>query len=180
MYCRRCGKRLEDGATRCEHCGTEVVEVKQRPYAEKYEERRRAEKAERAEQRQTAAAEKEAASDDAAQYAQQAGIKNDPYVTPALLLGVASLLCAVFPWPEAWAVGTSLWMRILILAMAFGGLVLSLLATRIENANVQANTAWNRGHKKRSFTYEKPMALMVARICCGISALMAILSLLVV
>ncbi len=176
MYCRRCGKKLEDGATSCPACGTEVVEVKQRPYADKYRAQRQAEKAQRASERQAAAEARAASADSEAQYAKQAGVKDDPYVTPALCLGVASLVCSAFPWPAAWGVGTSMWMRILILLLALGGMVLCLLATRVEADNVRAADAWNRGHKKRAFTYRRPAALMVARICCGISALMALLS----
>ena len=176
MYCRRCGRRLEDDARSCPHCGTEVIEVKQRPYAEKYEQRKQAEKARRADARSKESAEKEAMAENATRYAGQAGIKRDPYVLPVAILGVISLLLIVFPWPAAWGVGTSLWMRVLVVVMSFTGLVLSLLATGIENANARATAAWNRGHKKRTFTYESPGWLMIGRIACAISALMAVLS----
>ena len=36
MYCRKCGAVLKDSAKFCDSCGSEVIKVKQRSYAQKY------------------------------------------------------------------------------------------------------------------------------------------------
>lgn len=36
MYCRKCGAILKDSAKFCDSCGSEVIKVKQRSYAQKY------------------------------------------------------------------------------------------------------------------------------------------------
>ncbi|UTY39648.1 zinc ribbon domain-containing protein [Allocoprobacillus halotolerans] len=41
MYCRKCGAKIDDHAQFCEHCGTEVVIVPQKSYAQKYQEQKR-------------------------------------------------------------------------------------------------------------------------------------------
>lgn len=39
MYCRKCGMKISDSSKFCDHCGTEVVKVKQKSYSEKYNEK---------------------------------------------------------------------------------------------------------------------------------------------
>ena len=36
MYCRKCGAVLKDSAKFCDSCGSEVIKVEQRSYAQKY------------------------------------------------------------------------------------------------------------------------------------------------
>lgn len=177
MYCRRCGKKLEDGATSCPACGTEVVEVKQRPYAEKYRAQRQAEREQRAQERAEAAAAKAESSNDELAAREAAGIERDPYLLPATLAGAVALGLAMFPWPSEWGVGTSLWMKLCVLGLSVCALVLSFLATRIEEGNVRKAQSYSKSHKKRAFTYEKSKQLTIAQVLGGFSALMALLSL---
>ena len=184
MYCRRCGKKLEDGATSCPACGTEVVEVKQRPYAEKYRAQRQAERAERqaekarrGEARAAAASEAARDADALAEARTAAGIKADPYVLPATIVGAIALGLAMFPWPIEWGVGTSLPMKLGILALALFALAMCFLATRIEDENTRLAQAYGKKHKKRAFKYTRPKQLTIAQVLAGFSALMAVLSL---
>lgn len=41
MYCRKCGKKINDHAQFCDHCGAEVVIVPQQSYADKYKENKK-------------------------------------------------------------------------------------------------------------------------------------------
>ena len=44
MYCRKCGAKINDSAKFCDSCGAEVKLIKQRSDAQKYEDRKKAEK----------------------------------------------------------------------------------------------------------------------------------------
>lgn len=103
IYCRKCGAKLNDSAKFCDSCGEEVKQVKQRSDAQKYEERQ-----------------KEDANKNKKKVKQEKILEElkNPYVIPALGTAILAFGLAIFPWPASWGVGTSLWMRILILLIA--------------------------------------------------------------
>ena len=101
MYCRKCGSKINEQAKFCDNCGAEVLKVKQRSDAQKYEDKIKQEK--------SSQKKKTEKTDD--------GLKN-PYVIPALSTAIIAFTLAIFPWPVSWKVGTSLWMRIIILLIA--------------------------------------------------------------
>lgn len=98
MYCRKCGAKLNDAAKFCDSCGEAVIVVKQRSDSQKYEERQTKETKKKSQQKIEE-------------------LKN-PYVIPALGTAILAFGLAIFPWPVSWGIGTSLWMRILILLIA--------------------------------------------------------------
>ena len=98
MYCRKCGAKLNDTAKFCDSCGEAVIVVKQRSDSQKYEERQTKETKKKSQQKIEE-------------------LKN-PYVIPALGTAILAFGLAIFPWPVSWGIGTSLWMRILILLIA--------------------------------------------------------------
>lgn len=104
MYCRKCGAKLSDTAKFCDSCGSEVKLIKQRSDAQKYEDRQKYE--------QTKESKKQAKDN------QKIDDLKNPYVIPALGTAILAFGLAVFPWPISWGIGTSLWMRILILLIA--------------------------------------------------------------
>lgn len=103
MYCRKCGAKLNETAKFCDSCGEEVKQVKQRTDAQKYDERQK----EDAKKKKNKAKKEQTLEE----------LKN-PYVIPALGTAILAFGLAIFPWPISWGVGTSLWMRILILLIA--------------------------------------------------------------
>ncbi|WP_154888198.1 zinc-ribbon domain-containing protein [Longibaculum muris] len=102
MYCRKCGAKINDSAKFCDSCGAEVKLIKQRSDAQKYEDRKKAEKTKETKKKTDKAVE---------------DLKN-PYVIPAIGTAILAFGLAIFPWPVSWGVGTSLWMRIIILLVA--------------------------------------------------------------
>lgn len=102
MYCRKCGAKLNDTAKFCDSCGEEVKIIKQRSDTQKYEERQKNDQTKESKKKQNQKIEE---------------LKN-PYVIPAFGTAVFAFGLAIFPWPISWGVGTSLWMRILILLIA--------------------------------------------------------------
>ncbi|MEG0592995.1 MAG: zinc ribbon domain-containing protein [Coprobacillus sp.] len=102
MYCRKCGAKISDTASFCDGCGEKVKVVKQRSDAQKYEERKKDDSLNKKKSKQEKPLEE---------------LKN-PYIIPALGTAILAFGLAIFPWPVSWGVGTSLWMRILILLIA--------------------------------------------------------------
>ena len=110
MYCRKCGAKIDDHAQFCEHCGTEVVIVPQKSYAQKYQEQKHQKKSQ---DKQNKTQQK--------QQAKHQDVKN-PYIGASLFAALISLICAVFPWNLIGSgIGTSLAMRIIIVVFALLG-----------------------------------------------------------
>lgn len=103
MYCRKCGSKMDNNSKYCSKCGEEVKYVKQRTDAQRFEDKRKEEK-----ENNKKGNKKQSRTDT---------IKN-PYVIPAFGSALLAFLLAIFPWPQSWGIGTSLWMRILILVIA--------------------------------------------------------------
>lgn len=103
MYCRKCGTKINDTAKFCDSCGESVKIVKQRSDVEKFQD-----KLEQEEKNKQPKTKKQKKLTD---------LKN-PYVIPALGTAIIAFGLGIFPWPVSWGVGTSLWMRILILVVA--------------------------------------------------------------
>ena len=53
MYCRKCGAKFDNHLIKCPKCGTEVLEVKQISYDQKYREEKQKEKENREQQRKS-------------------------------------------------------------------------------------------------------------------------------
>lgn len=111
MYCRKCGKKISDHAQFCNYCGTEVVIVPQKSYADKYKENKKKSKSQT---KQTMEHQKK-------QQEKYKDVKN-PYIAASLFAAIVSLVCAVFPWNLIGeGIGTSLPMRIIVVAFALLG-----------------------------------------------------------
>lgn len=102
MYCRKCGAKISDTASFCDDCGEKIKVVKQRTDTQKYEDRKNEDVQNKKKTKPNKAME---------------DLKN-PYVIPALGTAIIAFGLAIFPWPIAWEIGTSLWMRIIILFIA--------------------------------------------------------------
>lgn len=152
MYCRKCGAKLSDTAKFCDSCGEEVKIIKQRSDAQKYEERRKNEK--------TKETKKKAKQDQKIE-----DLKN-PYVIPALGAAIVAFGLAVFPWPMAWGVGTSLWMRVLILLIA-------LLADYHCTKSRQVNNLYNIQYRYRV----QPQLVKVATVLSMFTTAIALFAL---
>lgn len=149
MYCRKCGAKLSDTAKFCDSCGAEVKVIKQRSDAQKYEERRKNEKTKETKK-------KDKKIED---------LKN-PYVIPALGAAIIAFGLAIFPWPVAWGVGTSLWMRILILLIA-------LLADYHCTKSRQVNNLYNIQYRYRV----QPQLVKVATVLATFTTVIALFAL---
>lgn len=103
MYCRKCGTKISDTAKFCDSCGEGVRIVRQRSDVEKFQDKLEQEQADKEPKTK-----KEKKLMD---------LKN-PYVIPAFGTALIAFGLGIFPWPASWGVGTSLWMRILILVVA--------------------------------------------------------------
>lgn len=103
MYCRKCGEQISDKAKFCDSCGESIVLVKQRDDAEKVRDKAKNSK------KKTKHKE------------EKTETLNNPYVSPAIGSAVLAFILGIFPWPADWEIGTSLWMRILILVLALLG-----------------------------------------------------------
>ena len=163
MYCRKCGKRLPRNVNRCPECGTDVIEVKQIPYAQKYEEEKMREKGM-----------KKAEPKD---YPKEAGYKENGYLNYAVILSVGAFLFALIPWPKTWNIGTSLWMRLLVLVFALMAIYNCVKANQISNYNKTQITKYNARHPKDQLYYAKPKALTLANALAVVTALAATFSL---
>ena len=103
MYCRKCGAKISDTAKFCDGCGEEIKQVKQRSNTQKYEDRKKEESQQPKKQKKPD---------------QKLEDLKNPYIIPALGTAILAFGLAIFPWPVAWGVGTSLWMRIAIVLIA--------------------------------------------------------------
>lgn len=105
MYCRKCGAQIADSARFCDKCGEEVILIKQRSYSEKYKEEKQLAKQSRKMKSKQKMDEK------------YKDLKN-PYILPGLGTSVLAFTLAIFPYPRSWGIGTSLWLRIVIIVLA--------------------------------------------------------------
>lgn len=111
MYCRKCGKKIRDHAQFCDYCGTEVVIIPQKSYADKYKESKKTAKSQA---HQTSQQQKK-------QQEKHKDAKN-PYIAASLFASIVSLVCAIFPWNLIGeGIGTSLPMRIIVVVFALLG-----------------------------------------------------------
>lgn len=160
MYCRKCGKEIDRHLTRCPHCGTDVVEVRQRSYAQKYEEEKKS---------STPYKTVKQASD----YPKDAGIRDNRYLSPAIVTAFSAFILAWFPWPKSWGIGTSLWMRILIILLALLSLYHSVKANQIINYNLSQAKKYNQRHPKNQISYTKPGMLRIANVLAILTVLIS-------
>ena len=159
MYCRKCGTKLNAGAICCPECGTEVLEIRQPSYSELYEENRRKEKAENRKLASFIA--------NAADYAE------NRYQKPAFVTALCALALAAIPWPKAWGIGTSLWMKLLILFIGIVSVYHCVKANQISNHNRRQTEKYNRTHRDAEINYRKPAQLTAANIISVLTVLMA-------
>lgn len=151
MYCRKCGAKLNETAKFCDSCGEEVKQVKQRTDAQKYDERRK----EDAKKKKNKAKKEQPLEE----------LKN-PYVIPALGAAIVAFGLAIFPWPASWGVGTSLWMRILILLIA-------LLSDYHCTKSRQVNNLYNIQYRYRV----QPQLVTVATVLATFTTVVALFAL---
>lgn len=100
MFCRKCGSKIKDTAKFCDVCGEKVVIVKQRTDVQKYDDYKEKENSKKT--KRELKLEK---------------LKN-PYIIPAFATAIIAFGLGIFPWPRSWGIGTSLWMKIIILLVA--------------------------------------------------------------
>ena len=154
IYCRKCGAELKDTAQFCDHCGTEVVRVKQRSYQEKYDENKAKRKQKEHSKKELERMEKHKA-------------EKNPYIGAALFAAIMSLILAVFPWNLLGEnIGTSLGMRIAVVAFA---LLADYHCTKAKQTN---NLLYSRyGFRIREDTVKVVNALAVCMTVVGLFAL---------
>ena len=106
MYCRNCGAVLKVSAKFCDSCGSEVIKVEQRSYAQKYNDNKIKQKMSKK---------------DIERMEKHRDEKN-PYIGAALFASVLALILAIVPWNYFGdGIGTSLPMRIVIVVFALLG-----------------------------------------------------------
>ena len=163
MYCRKCGKKLPKNAARCPYCQTDVIEVRQVPYAERYAENKKQQEEKRAELKREG-------------YPSEVGYVQNNYVSYAILTSMVALILSVFPWPASWEVGTSLWMRLIILFFALAAMYNCIKGNQIHNHNDTNIKKYNKTHGNHTVYYEKPKALSLANMLTILVLLMATFS----
>lgn len=155
MYCRKCGAKISDKAKFCDNCGKEVVIVKQRTDSQKYDELREKKQQEKI-KKENKKTKREKKLDK---------LKN-PYVIPAFGTAIIAFGLGMFPWPVSWGVGTSLWMRILIL-------VIALLSDYHCTKSRQVNRLYNIQYRYQV----QPSLVKVASILSGVTTAVALFAL---
>lgn len=153
MYCRKCGAKINDKAKFCDSCGTEVIFVKQRSDVEKFQDKLAREQEAKANEKKTRREKK------------LAELKN-PYVIPALGTAIIAFGLGIFPWPHEWGVGTSLWMRILIL-------VIALLSAYHSRKARQVNQAYDIRYRYKV----QPKFVTVATVLSSLTTIVALFAL---
>lgn len=151
MYCRKCGTKINDIAKFCDSCGEAVVLVKQRSDVEKFQNKILQE-----EKNKEPKTKKEKKFID---------LKN-PYVIPALGTAFIAFGLGMIPWPVSWGVGTSLWMRILILVVALLSAYHSRKARQV-----------NRAYQIRYRYQVKPKFVTTATVLSSITTMVALFAL---
>jgi len=150
MYCRKCGSKIENQAKFCPSCGEKVVLVKQRSDAQKF---------------QSKAKERENSDAKKSKREKKLETLENPYIIPAIAMAIIAFTLAVFPWPASWKVGTSLWMRILILAI-------SLLSAYHSTKAKQVNRLYDIQYRYKV----KPKVVSTAWILSAITLVISIFS----
>lgn len=153
MYCRKCGAKLNDKARFCDSCGESVVLVKQRSDVEKFQAKLAQEEEQKAKEKKTKREQK------------LAELKN-PYVIPAFGTALIAFGLGIFPWPPEWGVGTSLWMRILIL-------VIALLSAYHSRKARQVNQAYEIRYRYKV----QPKFVTVATVLSSLTTVVALFAL---
>lgn len=123
MYCRKCGAKINEKAKYCESCGEEIIIIKQKSDSQKFREL----KAEEDKQKENKKSHKQIKREK-----KLAELKN-PYVYPALGSAILSFFLGIFPYPKDWGIGTSLWLRIIILVIALLSIYHCIQARRVNN-----------------------------------------------
>lgn len=108
MYCRKCGARISMNAVFCESCGAEVVKVDENKCTKenKNKKSKREKKLE--------------------------NLKNKD-ILPGTIFSILAFLIAIFPYQKSWGIGTSLWLRIIILILALIGAYFTTRAKKLNN-----------------------------------------------
>ena len=163
MYCRKCGAKFDNHLIKCPKCGTEVLEVKQISYDQKYREAKEKEKENRELQK--------------VEYPKEAGIKENPNLNFAIVTSIGTFLFSMIPWPKSWGIGSALWMRILVLVLSLMAIYHCVRATQICNYNKKQGEAYNKKHPQAKIYCEKPAMLTLASILATATFLLASLSL---
>lgn len=148
MYCRKCGEKIADNVSVCPKCGAEIVLVKQRSYQEKYDAQKKAEK-----QQKSKPTKKE-------------NIVENRYLSYAVVTALFAFVLSIIPWPASWGIGTSLWMKIIILVIALLADYHCVKAKQIDTYNI-----------KHSKDYNGAPALTVATVIAVITTLVSTFSL---
>lgn len=92
MYCRKCGMKISTSSKFCDHCGVEVIKIKQKNDIENKQKIKKSKT--------------------------RPNIKN-PYIGAALFASIVALILAMFPWSYVSAgLGTSLPMRVAVVCFA--------------------------------------------------------------
>ncbi|MEG0275713.1 MAG: zinc-ribbon domain-containing protein [Coprobacillus sp.] len=156
MYCRKCGSKMSDTAKFCDNCGEKVVVMKQRSDVQKYAEKRENKLSEQKD-KDLKKTKREKKLDE---------LKN-PYIIPALGTAILAFGLGIFPWPASWGVGTSLWMRILIL-------VIALLSNYHCTKSRQVNRLYNIQYRYQV----KPKIVSIATMLSSVTTVVALFALL--
>lgn len=136
MYCRKCGSKINSNAKFCDRCGQSVVVVNQMQNNQENKSRKKVVK------------------------------EKNPYVIPAMMFAILAFALAIFPYPHHWQIGTSLWLRIIIL-------VLALLADYHSTKARQVNNLYLLKYKYKV----KPEMISVATVLGTVTTVVALYSL---
>lgn len=103
MYCRKCGAQISDSAKFCDNCGSEIIKIKQKCYADKYKENKTKQDGKSTEQKRM----------------EKHKDEKNPYISAAFIACMIALGLSIMPWNLIGeGIGTSLPMRIIIVVFA--------------------------------------------------------------
>lgn len=125
MYCRKCGEKIADNVSKCPKCGTEVILVKQRSYQEKYDEAKKLEK------------------NNKGKVNKKENMIENRYISFAVVTSIFAFILSIIPWPSSWGIGTSLWMKIIILIVALLADYHCVKAKQIDTYNIKNTKNYN-------------------------------------